>query len=974
MIRPATLPLLSVIVFGLCSANADDGLLFNRDIRPLLSENCFACHGPDEHERKAKMRLDVRDGGAFEKRDGITAIIPGQPGESELMFRLTTEDKDEVMPPPKSGKKLKPAEIALIKKWIAAGAEYQGHWSFNKPIKPKVEPGLHPVDHFIDKKLATSSLKPATPAEAHTLIRRISLDLTGILPTPTEVDDFHMAYAKNPTAAIQTTTKRLLTSPRYGERMAAFWLDLVRYADSIGYHSDTNMDVYLYREWVINAFNANQPFDQFTREQIAGDLLPEASVEQKIASGYNRLLQTTEEGGAQAKEYITIYAADRVRNISGAWMGGTLGCAQCHDHKYDPYTSKDFYSMAAFFADIKENAVGKRAPGMPAATGQHKKRIADLDKKIAELTQATMVSSPEIKAAQIQWEQSVASSTKPALGKWHLIGPIPGGDPNKAFNTEFGPEKGINPKAVIAGKKWQERPDLADGKVHVLGSDANSAWYLYRTINASVATQLPLSLGSDDGIRVWLNGQEKLKKNTARGAAPDQEKMTLELRQGINHFLMKIVNHGGGGGFYFRADGNELPLNVVTALKVPSGERSEAQKKEIAQYYLGISPALADARTKIAAAEQEKAGLQKNLPRTLVSVSMKPRDIRILPRGNWLDDSGEIVQPAIPKFLGKLETGDKRATRIDLANWLISAENPMTARTFVNRLWKLFFGNGLAKNVNDLGSQGQWPSHPELLDWLAVEFVASGWNIQHIIELIVTSRAYSQSSHASPGLRERDPLNALLARQSRFRVDAEMVRDNALAFGAILTERLGGRSNKPYQPTGYWRHLNFPARKYAHDGGENQYRRALYTHWQRSFLHPSLLAFDAPSREECTAERPRSNTPLQALVLLNDITYVEAARAFAERIIREGGKDSKSRINWAMRIALSRNGNAQEVKLLGDLQASQQKRYIADEKSAAAFNTVGLRPPPKDIPAVELASWTTIARTILNLHETITRY
>jgi hypothetical protein len=974
MIRLATLPPLSVIVLGLCSANADDRLLFNRDIRPLLSENCFACHGPDEHERKAKMRLDIRDGGAFEKRDGITAIIPGNPGESEIMFRLTTEDKDEVMPPPKSGKKLKPAEIALIKKWIAAGAEYQGHWSFSKPTKPKVTQGSHPIDHFIDKKLATSSLKLATPAEAHTLIRRISLDLTGILPTPEEVSDFSGNYSNDPATAIQATAKRLLTSPRYGERMAAFWLDLVRYADSIGYHSDTNMDVYLYREWVINAFNANQPFDQFTREQIAGDLLPEASVEQKIASGYNRLLQTTEEGGAQAKEYITIYAADRVRNVSGAWMGGTLGCAQCHDHKYDPYTSKDFYSMAAFFADIKENAVGKRAPGMPAATGQHKKRIADLDKKIADLTKSTLVPSPEIKAAQEKWEKSVIASSKPALGIWRIIGPIPGGDPTKAFNTEFGPEKGINPKAVIAGKKWQEGPNLTDGKVHDLGTNANSAWYLYRTINAAVATQLPVSLGSDDGIRAWLNGHEQLKNNTARGAAADQEKLTLELRPGHNHFLMKIVNHGGGAGFYFKAAGNELPLNVITALKSPPNERSEEQKKGIEQYYLGISPALADARTKIAAAEQEKVGLQKNLPRTLVSVSMKPRDIRILPRGNWLDDSGEIVQPAIPKFLGKLETGEKRATRIDLANWLISAENPMTARTFVNRLWKLFFGNGLAKNVDDLGSQGQWPSHPELLDWLAVEFVASGWNIQHMIELIVTSRAYSQSSRSSPGLRERDPLNALLARQSSFRVDAEMVRDNALTFGAILTERLGGRSNKPYQPAGYWRHLNFPARKYAHDAGENQYRRALYTHWQRSFLHPSLLAFDAPSREECTAERPRSNTPLQALVLLNDITYVEAARAFAERIIREGGKDPTSRINWAMNIALSRNGNAQEVKLLGDLQSAQQKRYIADEKSAAEFNTVGLRPPPKDIPAVELASWTAIARTLINLHETITRY
>ncbi len=973
MMKSVSLPLLTALLLGINITRGDDQLLFNRDIRPLLSEHCFSCHGPDEHERKAKLRFDIKDGGAFEKRDGVTAIVPGKPGESELLFRLTTEDKDDIMPPLKTGKKLKPAEIALIKKWIATGAEYQGHWSFDKPVRPEVKADVHPIDHFIDKKLSIQNLKPSSPAHAHTLIRRLSLDLTGILPTPEEVTQFRTSYEKDPSAAIKTTAKLLLASPRYGERMAVFWLDLVRYADSIGYHSDANMEVYLYREWVINAFNQNQPFDQFTREQIAGDLLPNATVEQKIASGYNRLLQTTEEGGAQPKEYIAIYAADRVRNISGAWMGGTLGCAQCHDHKYDPYTAKDFYSMAAFFADIKENAVGRRAPGLQAATGQHKKRISELETKIADLKAKTLISSPEIRTAQKEWEASVVASSKPVLGKWRIIGPIPGGNANKAFNTEYGPEKGINPNAVIAGKKWQER-DFPDGKVNALGNNGNSSWYLYRTINATVATQLPVSLGSDDGIRVWLNGHEQLKNNTARGAAADQEKLTLELRPGHNHFLMKIVNHGSGSGFYFKAAGNELPINVLTALKLPANERNEAQKKEIEQYYLGISPALAGARTGIKALEQEKGQLQKNLPRSLVTVSMNPREMRILPRGNWLDDSGEVVQPAIPQFLGKLDTGDKRATRIDLANWLISPDNPMTARTFVNRLWKLFFGNGLAKNVDDLGSQGHWPSHPGLLDWLAVEFVESGWDIQHMIELILTSRAYSQSSYATSGALEQDPFNALLARQSRFRVDAEMIRDNALAFGLLLNERLGGRSNKPYQPAGYWRHLNFPTRRYAHDMGENQYRRALYTHWQRSFLHPSLLAFDAPSREECTAERPRSNTPLQALVLLNDITYVEAARAFAIRIINEGGKDPKSRIDWAMNVALSRNGNAQEVKLLGDLQAAQLKRYLADEKAAIELNTVGLQTPPKEIPPAELASWTAIARTILNLHETITRY
>ena len=437
---------------------------------------------------------------------------------------------------------------------------------------------------------------------------------------------------------------------------------------------------------------------------------------------------------------------------------------------------------------------------------------------------------------------------------------------------------------------------------------------------------------------------------------------------------MKIVNHAGGSGFYFKAKGNELPPAIAAAIRVPANERNESQKQAIEQYYLSISPAMAETRSKIAALQKEKSEMQKNLPRTLVSISTKPREMRILPRGNWLDDSGEIVQPGIPEFLGKIKTKNERANRLDLANWIISKENPMTSRAFVNRLWKLFFGTGISSNVDDLGSQGKWPSHPKLLDWLAVEFVECGWDIQHMIKLIVGSKAYAQSSIVSPKLNEKDPLNELFARQSRFRVDAEMIRDNALFISGLLSERIGGKSVKPYQPAGYWRHLNFPARKYSHDNNENQYRRGLYTHWQRSFLHPSLLAFDAPSREECTAERPRSNTPLQALVLLNDITYVESARSFAERIIKEGGTDHVARINWALETALSRKGNEKEIKILSELQANQKARYTADVDSAKAFNETGIKSTSDNIDPAELASWTTIARTILNLHETITRH
>ncbi|MEO1844893.1 MAG: PSD1 and planctomycete cytochrome C domain-containing protein [Akkermansiaceae bacterium] len=973
--RNSSLPLSAGLLAVLSSVTiaAEERVRFDRDIRPILSENCFACHGPDQHERKAKLRLDVKDGGIFEDRKGVIAVVPGKLDESELIFRLTTDDKEEVMPPPKAKKTLTPDEIALIKRWVAEGAEWEGHWAYELPRKSTVPNGAHPVDHFIGQRLEAEELKPSPAARPHTLLRRMSFDLTGLPPTPDQVAAFTRQAATDLSGAASAAVDRLLDSPRYGERMATFWLDLVRYADSIGYHSDTPMDVFLYREWVINSFNSNQRFDEFTRWQLAGDLLPNSTAEQKVASGYNRLLQTTEEGGAQPNEYVVIYAADRVRNISGAWLGGTLGCAQCHDHKFDPYTSKDFYSMGAFFADIKENPVGRRAAGMPIATASHKKRAQELEARIASLSKANTVPTPAIVAAQAEWEKGIAVSVEPTLSEWHLIGPLSEGSPDKVFKTEFGPEKGIDPKAEIRGKKWQKRSDFPDGNVHALPQDANSAWYLYRTINAPQATQLALSLGSDDAIRVWVNGEEKLSKNVSRGPAPDQEKITIQLKKGNNRFLMKIVNFGGGAGFYFKAGGSNVPAKVVASVKIPLDKRNDAQRAEVANYYLSIAPALADARSKLEAAKKEKAEFDKQLPRTLVTTATNPREMRILARGNWLDKSGALVTPAIPEFLGKLDTGDRRATRLDLANWVVDRENPLPARTFVNRVWKLFFGAGLSRNVDDLGAQGQWPSHPELLDWLAVDFVESGWDVKRLVRLLVTSQAYAQSSKSTVATRDRDPLNALLGRQARFRLDAEMVRDNALALGAILVEQIGGRSVKPYQPAGYWRHLNFPGRKWVPDGGPSQYRRAIYTHWQRSFLHPSLLAFDAPSREECIAERPRSNTPLQALVLLNDPTYVEAARAFGERIVKEGGGNPASRIRWAFIEAISRTPTAAELKVVINLHAAQLKRYQGDEAAAKEFLGVGMRPLPAGLPPADLASWTTVARIILNLHETITR-
>ncbi len=757
---------------------------FQRDVRPVLASHCFQCHGPDANTRKANLRLDRREDVL---QSGV--IVPGKPEQSELIRRIVTDDLSERMPPAKVKKPALTAEqIDKLKQWIAQGAPYTEHWSFAKltrPAVPVVEspawPIRNPIDAFILYRLKQEGVAPSPEADQITLIRRLSFDLTGLPPKPEEVQAFLNDRSPD---AYEKLVERLLASPHYGERMAVWWLDLVRYADSIGYHSDNPMNVSPYRDYVIAAFNANKRFDQFTIEQLAGDLLPNPTREQLVASAYNRLLQTTEEGGAQAKEYIAKYAADRVRNYGQVWLGGTLMCAECHNHKYDPYTMVDFYSMAAFFADIQEAPVGRREPGMLVPTPEQEQRLQQLQ----------------------QVEQQ-------------------------------------------ARRRW-----------------------------LSLAAVIPLA----------------------------------------------------------------------------------ALRKQREQYLQ---------------AEAARNAFENEIPRVLITRSGPPRTVRLLPRGNWMDDSGPIMQPNTPAFLPPLPPlppGQTRYTRLDLAKWTVSPQNPLTARVTVNRLWKLFFGRGIARSLEESGTQGEWPTHPELLDWLAAEF-QSNWDIRHIVRLMVTSSTYRQASTERPDLRERDPLNLLLARQNRFRLDAEFVRDTALSISGLLVPKIGGPSVKPYQPPGYWAALNFPPREWIKDSGDKQYRRGLYTHWQRTFLHPALLAFDAPSREECTCERPRSNIPQQALVLLNDPQFVEAARALAQRAITAGGPLDEQRIRWMWEQATSRPPAAAEVEVLLRLLAKHREHYRSQPDEAAKVLTVGDHPPPKDVPSAEVAAWTSVARVILNLHETITR-
>ncbi len=814
---------------------------FNRDIRPILADNCYQCHGPDKNQRKAQLRLDTKEG-LFTSRAGVYPVQPGKPEASEIYRRITSSDKNERMPAPRSGKTLSARQIALIKQWMQQGAPWKGHWAYIRPVRPDVPAGgrglfaKNPIDAFVFARLAEAGLQPSPEADRVTLIRRLSFDLRGLPPPPAEVDAFVRDTRPD---AYEALVDRVLGSPQYGERMALFWLDLVRYADSIGYHSDNPMHVWPYRDYVIRAFNENKPFDQFTVEQLAGDLLPHATNEQKVASAYNRLLMTTEEGGAQAKEYEAKYAADRVRNVSTVWLGATMGCCQCHDHKFDPYSTKDFYRMAAYFADVQEAAVGRREAGLLLPSNKQAAELKQLDEQLTSVRQKLEGLTPALEAAQGEW----AKQQKIALLS-----------------------------AALSGRK-------------------------------------PSKL---------------------------------------------------------------LPDKIRAIVVVPAEKRSAKQKQELAAYYLTVSPVAEPIRVEIANLEARKGSLVNIIPACLVSVSGPARTVRVLPRGNWMDESGEVVHPGLPGFLldGMPRTGE---SRLDLARWIVARDNPLAARTFVNRLWKLYFGEGLCKTLDDLGAQGEWPTHPELLDWLAVEFMDSGWDIKHLVRLMILSASYRQTSEASRILKERDPFNRLVGRQARFRIDAEMVRDNALAISGLLCREVGGSSVKPYQPAGYWEALNFPPRQWHNDSGTKLYRRGLYTHWQRTFLHPSLLAFDAPTREECTVERARSNIPQQALVLLNDPTYVEAARVFAERILREGGSTLDQRLAWAYRCALSRLPKDKERKILTDLFAKHCEEYRANRTSAQALLSTGEHQVAKDLDIVDLAAWTSVARVILNLHETITR-
>jgi hypothetical protein len=990
------------------AANSAGKISYNRDIRPVLSDNCFFCHGPDKNKRKGKLRLDVR-----EEAIAREAFVPGKPDESELIRRIFATGTDDLMPPAESHKSLTPAQKQLFRRWIAQGAEYQKHWAYVPPEKPPVPVNQNGIDFLVQKRLKEIGLKPSPEADRRTLARRLSFDLVGLPPKPEEVATFEKDKSPD---AYGKLVERLLASPHYGERMAIGWLDVARFADTIGYHSDNPRNIWPYRDYVIRSFNGNKRFDQFTREQLAGDLLPGSGQEEKVGSAFNRLLLTTEEGGAQPKDYEARMLTDRVRAVSTVWLGQTIGCAQCHDHKFDPITSRDFYSLGAFFADIKEANIGRREEGMLVPDRQQASELARLDDEIARAQQDYDAPRPELTA---RWEQAALEAIV-AETNWTWLAPEKmvseagvklTADEDQIISTDKEPKDGKDTYRIIVKANLKDiagfRLEALSGEKlpgHGPGRAANGEFVLteFRIEDAqtnkialteatatfeTAGSPAPATLdGNTEAGNGWaikgVTGVEQAIYFATKDPISDdgEAQLTFVIQQtsGSNQVLGRFRLAATTNPEAVRAPRTALPRSdIVELLGGPKDERNEEQKDRLSAYQRDAAQELIDQRRRLADAKKTKIEFEATVARCLVSVvADEPRTVRILPRGDFLNETGEIMQAALPAYLtspaGKVE--GRKLNRLDLAAWIVSRENPLTARVFVNRLWKAFFGTGLSKILDDFGMQGEPPVNPELLDWLACEFMDSGWDVKHMVRLIVNSHTYKQVSTAPKKLQTRDPYNRELARQSRWRIEAELVRDNALSLAGVLVPKIGGPSVKPYQPDGYWENLNFPPRTYEADKNENQYRRGLYVWWQRSFLHPSLIAFDAPSREECCAERNRSNIPQQALVLLNDPTYVEAARAFAARILKEGGDDAASRIEWAWRQALARAPRANEMSTVRGLLDRHLAEYRRDPQAAEALSKVGLTPAPKDIDAVELAAWTNVARVILNLHETITRY
>ncbi len=1036
-----SLPLsINLLIVAVSAATGSEParLEFNRDIRPILSENCFHCHGQDANRREGKLRLDDRDH-ATRNRDGRFVIAPGKPEDSELIIRLLSQDQDEQMPPPSSNKHVTPEQIALLRRWIAEGATYEKHWAFVPPQRaplPKLTAAQWPrtaLDHFILARLEREKLAPAPAAAPETWLRRASFDLIGLPPTSAELDAFAVDVKKRGEPAYTATTDRLLASPHYGERQAIEWLDAARYADTHGFNNDSSRTMWRWRDWVIDAFNTNLPYDRFITEQIAGDLLPRPTLEQRIATGFARNHVINSEGGIIDEEYRLEYVADRVRTLSTAWLGLTMECAKCHDHKFDPINQKDFYQLSAFFNNVPEHGedgrVANAVPMIPAPTRDQQAALVDHERQLAALDAtlttartgwrwqpadhariAALVSAARTAADANPGVTLLDHAGQPPLDQgWRadLAKPAP---TIPAAKLDFAAKSGLtlafwlkpdadNPRDVALfstlnhlgspsdaqfGKGREIR--LIDGEIEIRFSDRLPVYALIlRTDGAAIhpgdwhhVAIVYASGKKAANLRLFVDGHELPTRVLYDGVASEQPKK--EFLVGTDNAKDAVRWRGA------LADVRAFPKALDSAAiharfaaialsrALTKIETNPASASDRERTWLRDALLAAPARE---AVWEKYLALHRSLPTAMVMQELaQPRPTFLLNRGNY-DAPGESVTAGVPEALLAPWPAGAPRNRLGLAHWLTQPHHPLTARVVVNRFWAQLFGTGLVKTLEDFGYQSEWPSHPELLDTLARDFIDGGWNTKALLKTLVLSATYRQSSATTPALVARDPENRLLAHGPRVRLPAELIRDQALAVSGLLSPQLGGPSVYPYQPEKLYEGIvvdaPYPSTKWGVSTGEELYRRSLYTFWKRTMPHPAMTTFDSPDREFCTVRRARTNTPLQALTLWNEPAYLEAARQLATRMLREGGPDDSARVTFAFRLATGRRPKPTEISVLTKTLAQLRTDFIAHGSDAYAFVKTGASPIDATLPPAELAATTAIASMILSLDETLTK-
>ncbi len=1005
---------------------------FGRDILPILSDRCFQCHGPDEAKRESNLRLDLREDAFAEPDSGEVAIVPGDSGKSPLIHRITSDDADLVMPPPDSGLALSDEEIKKLQRWIDEGAAWEQHWAFVPPEPPVVPEAVenwtarNTIDRFIQQQVKQAGLQPQPEADKETLIRRVTLDLTGLPPTIEEIDAF---LADDSPSAYERVVDRLLKSPRYGEHMGRIWLDAARYADTHGLHLDNERQIWPYRDWVIEAFNSNMPFDEFTIEQLAGDLLPEPGLKQKVATGFNRCNVTTSEGGSIDEEYYVRYAVDRVETTSTVWLGLTAGCAACHDHKFDPLTQKEFYQLFSYFFSLTEKAMdGNALLPPPAIKVPTQEQVAEQARLNAELSRLRT----EIRTAldEYVYEDPMRDAEPPTFERADRIwfdDELPkdaaqqgdGANPWQFVSGEGHPVLSGKVSTVRTGEGLNQH--FFTGATETLEIGANDSLFAYVYLdpeNPPETVQLQFHDGSwahrafwgaDKGHGAGRNNASNLKMGelppTGEWVRLEVPAASVGLNAGAKLNGWAFTQFGGtvhwdqagivtiaplapeqlASQRYWELYLKEvkqagLPAEVQQSLDVAVADRNDDQKKKIRDYYLKhVNPEslqrFADPLKQETDRTNELNALNAAIPSTLIMEERpEPRQAHILERGEYTLKR-DPVSSATPEWLGP-QPEESPNNRLGLAQWLVNPRHPLTSRVTVNRYWQHYFGTGLVKTSEDFGIQGERPSNPELLDWLALDFIDSGWDVRRMQKQIVMSSTYRQSSRVTPRQLSIDPENRWVSRGPRFRLDAEIIRDQALYLSGLMHGAIGGPSVKPYQPAGLWKPVGFGGSNtsvFKQDSGEKLYRRSMYTFWKRTSPPPSMTTFDAPDRETCQVRRARTNTPLQALVLMNDVQFIEAARKFAERVLHEAGASDEERLNFAFRSIVGRRPGDEEIKKLLTFQAEYRQMFGEDPESAAQLLSAGESPRDESLNVGELAAWSMVAHLLMNLSETITK-